>query len=269
VRIDGRAIVHGRDAIELTVGVVVVSVLESRMHRAIVASQLVSLFHRANKALPAISTTQSLAAVLANDVVNLGQLLANGAEEVHVTRHLLHAFECGNEMKRYESLGIHMLSKIRVLAQILDGEVVLKLSLDSDAEQSVDGNRSERNCAHRRSGHGVIIRSERSRNNRHTRTAAWCRHAMEVVSVVAAATPLRGSREHAAMTTLTQRGTVTLGSGSTSTLPMESRRRNSMLRLGVGVVSTSSAVTTSASLTATFSAAVRNMRSFLHKYPLV
>jgi hypothetical protein len=269
VRIDGRAIVHGRDAIELTVGVVVVSVLESRMHRAIVASQLVSLFHRANEALPAISTTQSFAVVLTNDIVNLVQILTNGAEEVHITRHVLHAFERGNEMERYKSLGIHMLSKIGVLAQILDREIVFKLSLDSGAEQSVDVNGSERNCTHRRSGHGVIIRSERSWDNRHTRTAAWCRHAMEVVSAVAAATPLRGSREHAAMTTLTQRGTVTLGSGGTSTLPMESRRRNSMLRLGVSVVSTSSAVTTSASLTATFSAAVRNMRSLLHKYSLV
>lgn len=134
MRIHGRAIVHGRDAIELTGGVVIVPVLESRMHRAIVASQLVSLFHRANKALPAMSTTQSLAVVLANDIVNLVQILANGAEEVHITRHVLHALERGNEMERYESLGIHMLSKICVLAQILDGEVVFKLSLDSGAE---------------------------------------------------------------------------------------------------------------------------------------
>jgi hypothetical protein len=138
VMIDGCTIWHMSSTIELAIGIVVVSVLESNLGRTFPASHVISAFDWHNKVLPAVSTTKKFDAVVRNAVVNLGRLLANIPDEVDIFGQISQAPERSNEVQRDKALGIHMRPEICIFAKILDREVVLDLALQHGQKKRVE-----------------------------------------------------------------------------------------------------------------------------------
>ncbi|KXJ89216.1 hypothetical protein Micbo1qcDRAFT_14960 [Microdochium bolleyi] len=80
--------------------------------------------------LPASRPTDSVLSVLGIDKLNLVRLFARSTDHVVVGGHLLHSAEVGDDGEQDVSLRIHVFPEEVVLAQVVNREIVVDLSLD-------------------------------------------------------------------------------------------------------------------------------------------
>jgi hypothetical protein len=64
---------------------------------------------------------------MANAEFDGPRLITDELDQLQVCRELFDAIELCNHVKEHKALGIHVLAEIKVLAQILYGEVILPI----------------------------------------------------------------------------------------------------------------------------------------------
>lgn len=183
------------------------------MSRAMVAGQLITVLERQNKALPALPPAQPFG-VIADNEVDLIRVFAHSTDQSHISGQITNALESSNKVQGNEALGIHALAEVDVLAQVLNGKVVLNLSPQDRDEHVIPVGGLEGHSRHRR--HRVVIGAELSLNRRNTRRAIGERHAMEI-SVAIATSPSTSLWWHETLTMVSLssgRAVRSLSSGS-------------------------------------------------------
>lgn len=100
-----------------------------KLFRSIILSGGVTLCHCQNPLSPAFSSTQTVFAIVTYTQFDDRGLMARHLDNFNVGGHCLDAVEIGDQAKRHEALGIHMLAKEKILAQVLHGEIVVPSSV--------------------------------------------------------------------------------------------------------------------------------------------
>lgn len=210
--------------------------LVGQLSGAVVASELITILQRQDPVLPPLSSTQTLNIILTNDEVNLVGLLAHAADEGSVGRQLAHALESSDKHKRYETLRVHALTEVHILAKVLNGEVVLDLVAQHANNHVVPIRRLlEGNGSHRRNC--IVVRTKLRLNRGDAGRSVGKRHTMVGGTSIAAATSSSwgGCHVHLALSTLPWRRVER--SVRPGSLGGERRRvqRCAMLMLSMGV----------------------------------
>lgn len=93
----------------------------------VVSSIGMSCMHVENPRLPLVTTTHLVFSRFGHDELNMRGMLTGYSDDLIVLGDILHSLESRNDRQRHKTLGIHVLSKIRILAEVVDGEIVVHL----------------------------------------------------------------------------------------------------------------------------------------------